>query len=161
MKCILRGYGINMTIQERQIARTQASDMVIARGTGRVPGAPRDLFVQSGPRGILLNWRPPATNVDVSGYRVYKDDENSLFAELRDPGATQHFIETTAGASPPTVNLFISSIGKLGTESPKVQIQGTATVEAGAPSMPSTPPTYTNQFNPGKTVYNPRQDQGL
>ena len=148
MKCILRGYGINMTQTERNIARTQARDMTIARGTGLKPAPPRDIFTQPGPRGVLLNWRAPAVVQEVAGYRIYKDDENSLFAEIKDPTTTQHFIESTAGSTPPVTNFFISTFSKLGQESARIQIQAAATVEAGAPTMPSTPPTYGKQFNP-------------
>lgn len=143
MKVILRGYGIRMTSEERQVARAQARDMTITRGTGRTPQPPSDVIVQSGPRGILLNWRKPSgQNIDIAGYRVYKDTEMGLFAEIKEPNTTQHFIEATAGSTPPVVNLFVSSVNQLGVESPLVPVQGSAVVEAGAPSMPSTPPTY-------------------
>lgn len=148
MKVILRNYGIGMNGIQRQVARSQASDMVLTRGTGKVPPAPRDLFVQSAPRGVLVNWRPGApSSVDVAGYRIYKDDETKLFAEIRDTGTTQHFIEATAGATPPVTNVFVSTFNKLGIESPKVMVQGTAIAESGAPAMPSTPSTYTTSYN--------------
>lgn len=149
MKTILRGYGIRMNPEQRQIARAQAGDMVRTRGTGRRPLAPRDLFVQSGPRGILVNWRGPAGfSEDIAGYRIYKDTEQALFAEIRDLTTTQHFIETTAGSTPPVVNLFVSSFNRLGVESPRIQVQGTSSVEAGAPVMPGTPPTYELDYLP-------------
>lgn len=147
MKVILRGYGTNMTNQQRQVARSQAQDMVIARGTGRPPIAPRDVFVQSGPRGILVNWRLGAGyTADIAGFRIYKDDENSHFADILDPNTKQHFIEATSGSTPPVTNIFVSAINSLGVESPKVQAQSQALTEAGAPSMPSTPSTYNNSF---------------
>jgi len=148
MKCILRGYGINMTSQQRQVARSQARDMVIARGTGQKPLAPRDVFVQSGPRGILVNWRFGAGfSADIAGWRLYKDTEDSHFADILDPNTQQHFIEATSGSTPPVTNIFVSAINQLGIESPKVQAQSTAITEAGAPSMPSTPTTFTSGFN--------------
>lgn len=122
--------------------------MLRTRGTGNKPLPPRDLYVQPGPRGILLNWRIPAKSpIDIAGYRVYKDNENSLFAEIKDPTTVQAFVESTAGASPPTTNLFVSTINQLGVESAKVQIQGVATAEASAPVMPPTPPTYTTDYS--------------
>jgi hypothetical protein len=156
MKCILRGYGVNMTAPERTLARSRAQDMTMARGTGLKPAKPRDLFSQAGPRGVLLNWRAPADVREVAGYRIYKDDEQSLFAEIRDPSTTQHFVEATAGSSPPITNFFISTISKLGNESSRVQIQAQAITEAGAPSMPTTPVTYQKQYSP---AFNPRQNQ--
>lgn len=144
MKLILRGYGNGMSTAQKQNARAQADDMTKVRGTARIPGQPRDVFAQSGPRGVLLNWRLPAgLSSDVAGFRIYKDDETKLFAEIKDPTTTQHFVEVTAGSSPPTTNFFVSSINGLGIESKPVMIQSSATVEAGAPSMPVTPPTYT------------------
>lgn len=144
MKVILRTYGIRQSTIERQNSRAQAADVVRTRGTSRVPGVPRDIFVQSGPRGILVNWLPPANfSSDIAGWRIYKDDETKLFAEIKDAHTTQHFIEATSGSTPPTVNIFVSSINALGVESPKIQAQGTAVVETGAPVMPATPPTYT------------------
>src|SRR5258708_31706059 len=136
-----------MSREQRQAARAQGADIVRTRGTGRVPGMPRDVFLQAGPRGILVNWLPPPNpGVDIAGWRIYKDDETKLFAEVRDPNTTQHFIEATSGATPPVTNIFISSFSKLGIESSKVQAQDVATTEASAPSMPPTPPTYTTPY---------------
>lgn len=148
MKTVIRNYGIGMNNAQRQVAQAQMVDTLRTRGTGNKPLPPRDLYVQAGSRGILLNWRIPAkANIDIAGYRIYKDNENSLFAEVRDPNTTQHYIEATAGSSPPATNLFVSAINQLGQESNKVQIQGTASAESGAPVVPSTPPTYTIQYN--------------
>lgn len=151
MKVILRGYGENMNSQQRQVAKATARDMLLTRGTGNKPLMPRDVIATTAPRGVLLNWRAPAKNLtDITGYRVYKDDENSLFAEIRDPGTTQHFVESTAAATSPTTNFFVSTINKLGVESAKVQVQSAAVNEAGAPAtpMPSTPPTYAITYSP-------------
>lgn len=153
MKVILRGYGNGMSTAQKQNARAQADDMTKVRGTARIPGMPRDAFAQSGPRGVLLNWRlPSGLSSDVAGFRIYKDDESKLFAQVKDPTTTQFFVETTAGSSPPVTNFFVSCINNLGIESGKVTITGSASVEAGAPSMPVTPPTYTKPDTGG----NPR-----
>lgn len=145
MKVILRGYGIRMTSEERQIARAQAADMNRTRGTAQKPQPPRDIVLQSGPRGVLVTWNlPSGFNYDIQRWRIYKDDENMLYAEINDRGTRQHFIEATAGAAPPTVNVFVSSLNALGVESRKIQAQGKATIEAGAPTMPSVPPGYTS-----------------
>src|SRR5215470_1948868 len=111
MKTILRNYGIGMNTIQRQTAQSQMTDMLRTRGTGNKPLPPRDLLVQPGPRGILLNWRIPAkAHIDIAGYRIYKDDENKLFAEVKDPNTTQHYIEATSGTTPPVTNLFVSAI---------------------------------------------------
>src|SRR6266566_366280 len=143
MKAILRNYGIRMTTEERQVARADAADTTRVRGTAQRPGNPRDIIAQAGPRGVLLSWALPAGfNQDVRGWRVYKDDENTLYAELKDRGTRQHFIEATAGASPPQMNFFVSAVNGLGVESTKIQVQAAAIAETGAPSMPSSPPAY-------------------
>ena len=154
MKVILRGYGVGMNLQQRFAARGQAADTVRTRGTGKKPGSPRDVFVQSGPRGVLVNWRgPDGFAGDIAGWRIYKDTELALFAEVKDPNTTQHFIETSSGSTPPATNIFVSSVNNLGIESPLVQAQGTAILEAGAPTMPVTPPSY--QSNVGKGRFCP------
>ncbi len=143
MKCILRGYGVNMTAQQKFIARTQAADMTRTRGTSTAPQPPREVMLQPGPRGILAVWSLPAGfNSDIVRWRVYKNDENTLFTEIADRGTRQCFVDATAGSSPPVTNIFVSSINNLGVESTKVQAQGTAATEAGAPAMPTVPPGY-------------------
>lgn len=144
MKVILRGYGIRMNSEQRQIAKAQARDSILTRGTDKTPQPPRDLIVQAGPRGFLVSWVLPSGFVaDIQRWRVYKGDENTLYSEINDRGTRQCFIEATAGATPPQTNVFVSSINSFGAESQKVQIQGSATVEAAAPAMPTAPPTFT------------------
>lgn len=132
---------------ERQALRVQATDFVRTRGTAQIPPPPREITVQSAPRGLYLTWnlpdpRDPGTSYIV-GWRVYKDDENTLYEEIRDRGNRQKFVESTAGSAPPVTNVFISSINALGQESQKVQVQGSALTEAGAPTFPGAPPGYT------------------
>lgn len=124
-------------IIHKQKARLQAEDYLRLRGSKQIPDPPRSLFFQSGPRGFLVSWSLPVVYSDIVGWRIYKDDEASLFTEIRDRGIRQKFIESTAGATPPQVNIFISSINALGVESAKVQGHGAATAEAAAPTMPS------------------------
>lgn len=143
MKLPYRGYGIRMNSEQRQLAKSQAKDIVLTRGTAQRPQPPRDIIVQSGPRGMLVTWNlPTGFNTDIQRWRVYKGDENTLYAEVFDRGTREHFIEATAGATPPVTNIFVSSVNNFGIESQKVQVQGSAAVEAGAPSMPSVPPGY-------------------
>jgi hypothetical protein len=129
--------------------RIKASDYLTTRGTRTPPSPPRDLVAQSGPRGIYLTWKNPQVFDDIAGWRVYKDDENTLYHAVLDRGTRQVFIETTAGSTPPNVNLFVSSVNSFGAESVKVQVQGKATTEAGAPTMPSVPPGYTSEGSGG------------
>lgn len=145
MKVILRNYGIRMTTEEKQIARAQAADMTRTRATAQVPQLPRDIILQPAPRGILVSWGLPAGfSTDIARWRVYKDTENNLYQEMADRGTRQCFVETSAGAAPPVTNVFVSSVNLLGYESNKVQAQGQAAVEAGAPPMPPSPPPTGN-----------------
>lgn len=145
MKVIQRGYGIRMTTEQRQVARANARDITLTRGTAQKPQPPREIITQSGPRGVLLSWSLPAgLNTDIQRWRIYKDNESTLYAEIMDRGTRQHFIEATSGTTPPVTNFFVSSLNSLGVESQRVQAQASASVEAGAPSMPSSPPGYTD-----------------
>jgi len=137
------------TALDRNKERQVALDFLRNRGTAKLPQAPRDIIVQSGSRGVLLTWNLPQVFFDIIGWRVYKNDENTLFHELRDRGNRQLFVECTSGTTPPTTNFFVSSINALGRESRKVQAQGKATAETGAPSIPSTPPEYTKTASGG------------
>lgn len=149
MKVILRGYGIAMSANEKFNARAQAKDMTHVRGTSKVPLPPTDLVAQPGPRGVLLNWRKSDGFADdISGWRVYKGNEISLFTVIQDPLTTQCFVETTASASPQAQNFFVSSVNPQQVESAKVSVQAAPLAESGAPAMPVTPPTYTTPFSP-------------
>lgn len=150
MKLPYRGYGIRMNSEQRQLAKSQAKDIVLTRGTSQKPQPPRDIITQAGPRGILVTWNlPEGFNTDIQRWRIYKGDENTLYAELMDRGTRQHFIESTSGATPPVTNIFVSSVNNFGIESAKVQVRGQASTEAGAPSMPAVPPGYTDTGSGG------------
>lgn len=147
MKIILRGYGIAMSANDKFNARAQAKDMTHVRGTSKVPLPPSDLIAQAGPRGVLLNWRKASGFTDdISGWRVYKGSEVSLFTVINDPLTTQCFVETTAASSPQIQNFFVSSVNPQQVESAKAAVQAAPSAEAGAPAMPTTPQTYTTDF---------------
>lgn len=123
--------------------RQNAIDFIRQRGTGLQPNPPRDLIAQSAPRGVQLTWGlPPGDASDISGWRIYSPDENSLVSTVADRGTRTAQIPVSAGASPPTSNFFVSSINAFGVESPLIAIQGKASAEAGAPAQPSAPPGY-------------------
>lgn len=148
MRNIMQLWNQGQKPAERASRRVLATDVIRNRGTALIPPPPREITVQSAPRGLYLTWNLPDPRDTgtkfICGWRVYKDDENTLYEEIRDRGNRQKFVECTSGSAPPVTNVFISSINELGQESQKVQIQGTALVESGAPSMPGAPPGYTN-----------------
>lgn len=134
-----QGVPVNIT-HERQ----KALDVLRTRGTLKLPQAPRDIIAQSGSRGVFLTWGLPQVFFDIVGWRIYKDNENTLYTEIRDRGNRQCFVEATAAATSPITNFFISSINQLGRESQKVQVQKAASNESAVPAMPPPPPGYTS-----------------
>lgn len=125
--------------------RAQAIDFIRTRGTSQPPNPPRDITAQAAPRGVYLTWGlPPGDASDIAGWKVYSPDELTLIGKLSDRGTRTFTVPTTAGTTPPTVNIFISSVNGLGVESPKVLITGKAIAETGAPTQPSVPPGFTS-----------------
>lgn len=148
MRYIGKWYASNA---EKHQDRIDSGDYTRLRGVDAIPNPPRDVYVQAGPRGLFITWKLPEVGSEfIAGWRVYKDNENNLYDEIKDRANRQKFIETTSGTTPPVVNVFVSSINSLGNrESQKVQAQGSATAETGAPSMPSTPPGYADESSGG------------
>lgn len=137
-----QGQPVNM-----QTERQKTADFIRTRGTSRIPQSPRDLIAQSGPRGVLLTWNNPNQYTDISGWRVYRGDENTLYTEIHDRGNRQCFVESTAATTSPVSNFFVSSLNAQGIESPKIQIQKAASNESGAPAMPGSPPGFSSYSN--------------
>lgn len=129
---------------EKFLQRQIATDFIRQRGTAKPPNPPRDLIAQAAPRGILVTWGlPPGDANDIAGWKIYSPDENSIVHTINDRAGRQYQIPASAGASPQSVNIFVSSINSLGVESGKILVSGKALAEAGAPTQPSTPPGYT------------------
>lgn len=129
--------GGQQTYGERIRSRQQATDFIRQRGTEKRPSPPRGIITQSAPRGVQISWAlPPGDASDIAGWRIYKGDENTLLDRLPDRGTRQYIVPATAGA---TVSIFVSSVNALGVESTKVQVQGSAISESGAPAIPSLP----------------------
>jgi hypothetical protein len=123
--------------------RLQVTDFVRQRGTSKQPAPPRDLIAQSSARGVSVVWGlPSGANPDIAGWRVYSGDENTLVGKIADRGTRNFTVPANSGSTPPSNNIFVSSVNALGVESPKVQIQGKATVEAGAPALAVPPAGY-------------------
>jgi hypothetical protein len=118
----------------------QAAAATWAKTNGGIarPQPPRNIQAQSGSRKILVTWDAPLVAGGIIGYRIYTENELSLLATINDSSVRQYGVPASAGSSPPTKNIFVSSFSQRG-ESVQVQIQGKASVEAGAPSDPSVP----------------------
>lgn len=134
-------------------AKRQASDYLATRGLPGRPPAPRDVQIQSGARKVLLTWKLAPNDQTTAHWRVYRDTESNLVMEIADLGTRQMFLDVTSGATPPVYNFFVSGVSQLGVEGPKVQVQGSAEVEAGAPSDPSLPPGYTDESSGGGSTH--------
>lgn len=119
--------------------QSAAHSFIRQNGTTARPAPPRNLQTQSGSRKVLVTWDAPLVTDGILGYKVYTDSESSLLATLNDANVRQYNVDASAGATPPSKSIFISSFTK-NNESVKVQIIGTATAEAGAPADPAPPP---------------------
>lgn len=115
------------------------------------PSPPRNLLAQSGSRKVLVTWDAPESMNEIIGYRIYTVNENALLDSIYDPNVRQYSVPTSSGATPPVINIFISSFSKRD-ESAKVQVQGSATAEAGAPSDPPPPAGSAASGDTGKSV---------
>lgn len=123
--------------------RMMATDFIRTRGTEQQPNPPRDLIAQAAPRGILVTWGlPPGDASDISGWRIYSPDESTLVGALGNRGTRTYTVPATSGSTPPSTNIFVSSVNSIGAESAKVLVAGKAATEAGAPSQPTVPPGF-------------------
>jgi hypothetical protein len=138
-------FGNPKNAAEKFQLRSQATDFIRQRGTSQPPNPPRDPIGQSAPRGVFVTWGlPPGDSSQITGWRVYSPDENSLVGSISDRGTRQFTVPATAGSSPPIINIFITAVNALGLESSPIQVQGKATAESGAPSQPATPPGFSS-----------------
>lgn len=104
-----------------------------------IPDPPRNLQAQSGSRKVLTTWDAPVNTAGIVGYKIYTANEGQLLDTVTDPNVRQYNVPASAGTTPPVMNIFISSFTNQ-RESQKVQVKGSALVEASAPADPI-PPT--------------------
>lgn len=128
-----------------------AKTHVATYGVQDTPKPPQSLIAQSGSRKVLATWEMPEDASGIVAWKVYKGNENQLLATIGDPNVRQYEINATSGATPPTQNIFVSSVNAAGIESQKVQVQGAATAESGAPSDPSAPAGSPSSGDTGTT----------
>lgn len=120
------------------LTQDQAASWARTNGTIGRPNPPRNLLAQSGSRKVLVTWDTPIQSDDIVGWKIYTNNENALLDSIYDPNVRQYSIPASSGTTPPVINIFVSSISKR-SESTKVQVQGSATAETGAPSDPAPP----------------------
>jgi hypothetical protein len=130
--------------------RIRVADTVSTRGTNQRTDPPRDIQAQPSSRGALVTWKLPATRSrQIAGWRVYLNDEHTLFQSINDRAVRQCLVTLTSGASPQSYNIFVSSVNSYGSESVKARATAKATAESGAPAVPSPPPGYTQEISGG------------
>lgn len=150
MKSLIKSIAGVTPYFERATEVQRVKDVLRTRGGTGKPQAPRDVFVQPASRGVLITWKLPVDHDTVAGWRIYKNTESNLVAEIRDKGTRQAFIPLDAGATPPQNNFFVCSFSTLGRESGKIFRQGKATIEASAPGVPEPPPGYVQEQAGGR-----------
>lgn len=116
----------------------EAETWAKTNGTTGRPQPPRNLLAQSGSRKVLVTWDMPTVFADIIGWKIYTGNENAQLDSIYDPNVRQYSVPASSGSSPPVINIFVSSFSKT-SESTRVQVQGSATAEAGAPSDPAPP----------------------
>lgn len=141
MKSVL-GVQLGANHSDMARAKVRAVTQVRAHGTQRIPDLPRGLVVQPGQGGALLTFHLPKRYNDVTGYRIYTGSEKNLSVQIRDRGTRQVFVPLSAGATPPTNNIFVSAVNGF-RESGRIQIQTKAQADNTAP--PTSSPTGTPQ----------------
>lgn len=149
MKALVKTMGGQGNDLQRLLEKQQAANIIRARGSARIPDAPRDIQVQKASRGVYVSWKLPEVHDVILGWRIYLNTENNLVRDVRDKGTRQVFIPLNAGATPPTYNIFVCSYSALGRESELVLQQGKAQVEAGAPTVPTASAGYLEEKSGG------------
>ena len=126
------------------------------QGTRRRPQQPRNLIAQSGSLIALVNWNAPLVVKGIVGWRFYRDNENNLIDDVRDPGRRQYKVPLPANK---TTMVYISSITQQGVESQKVgimissntdQLVTTGTAGGTNGTSPSNPPGWQNELTGGQ-----------
>lgn len=100
----------------------QNSDLLIARGSGKLPSPPRGVRSEASSHKVSIDWEPASIRTEVKGWRLYQGDESTLIMQIADK-ETMHAEVYVPSAG--VYNFFVSSINSLGKESPKVQTQVT------------------------------------
>lgn len=124
---------------------------LLLAGSRRRPDPPRSLISQGASLEGLITWNAPQKFADITGWRIYRDNENNLIDTLLDPSARQYRPKLPAAK---TTAFYVSSINALQIESIKVQtfvtansdqfvVSGTGGGTGG--SAASTPPGYDNE----------------
>lgn len=83
------------------------------------PKAPRGPRASAGSMEATIFWNSPADRRGVAGFRVYRDNENNLVFETKDPNTRQATIKLPGNSA---AMCFVSCVSELGRESPKIPV---------------------------------------
>ncbi len=115
--------------------------------TPQLPSAPRDLASSPNqPAGVVLTWAEPTTpgTGGVTGYRIYRSSEGSIWGDLATIGMTLSFTDTTI----PNGARFLYSVAAIG---PFGEGARSAAVVAQRALPPSQPSNFAATTAAGKT----------
>lgn len=130
-------YPVNMQTGE-PLDQAAATQYFRVNSDNRACNPPRNLQAQAGSRKVLATWDAPVLATGIVGYKIYTNNEGQLLDTINDPSVRQYNVPASAGASPPVMNIFVSSFTNQ-RESMPAQVQGSASPEAGAPADPPVP----------------------
>jgi hypothetical protein len=108
----------------------------------RRPQPPRSLVAQVGTSQVTLSWNAPQNTSNVSGYNVYRDNENNRVATISGADTRQ----TTLPMPSSTTAFYVSCYNDL-QESIKVQV--IAPGSSGGGTVPSSPPGWPSEPSGG------------
>jgi hypothetical protein len=143
----------SMTKPQAGVPMTQAVEF-----RGR-PGLTRSLRAQSGSLEASVFWNLPADPRGVASFRIYKDNDQNFFQEIKDPNCRQFLVKLPANTKS---RVYVSAVSSLGREGPKgegIQVQsntdsyvtsGTGGATGGTPSNSPPPPEWPDEPTGGK-----------
>ena len=90
------------------------------------PMIPRQVRATAGSLETLITWNGPEDMRGVAGFRIYKDNENNLVEEVRDPARRQTKVKLPGNGA---AMIYVSAFSTLNRESPKVVVRGTTNTD--------------------------------
>lgn len=118
-------YAAAQPILER-FMQEQSTLVLNTVGSRKRPDPPRSLIAQPGSLEVLLTWNGPQKASDITGWRIYKNNENTLIDTITDPSTHQYKAKVPANTN---TGFYVSSVNALGVESIKVFVVGAANTD--------------------------------
>lgn len=90
------------------------------------PMIPRQVRATAGSLETLITWNGPEDMRGVAGFRIYKDNENNLVEEIRDPLRRQTKVKLPGNGA---AMVYVSAFTTLNRESPKIAVRATTNTD--------------------------------